>query len=399
MSVSIDPKLAANREKISAYLARMAQIEPGISDIHLATGCIPLIRSNGALKRIGDKRLGIAEVEAIIDAILPSEKVREQLRRRDLHEYDFSYGIPGFSRFRVNVFFQRNYPALVMRQISAKVPSIDQLALPPVLRKIAHNERGLVLVTGVTGSGKSSTLAAMIDFINATENKNIITIEDPIEFIHGDKMSAIRQREVGSDTGSFANALRAALRQDPDVILVGEMRDVETMEIAIRAAETGHLVFSTLHTQSASGTINRIIDVFEPHQQQQIRLQLAEQIQAVISQRLLPKKGSSGRVAAVEIMVATLRIREYIANPEKTGFILNAMEEGREQYGMQSFDQHLKDLYAKGLIDLDTALKAATRPSDLILKLRTEGFKVDAALAKKAADEDVDAGTSELTLE
>jgi twitching motility protein PilT len=398
MSVTVDEKAAANRDKINGYLARLAQLEPGVSDIHIATGCIPLVRANGELKRVGDKRLGPMELDAILDAILPWDSVRDELRHRTRHEVDFSYGIPGVARFRVNVFFQRNHPALVMRQISNKVPTIEQLGLPGVLRSITQNERGMVLVTGVTGSGKSSTLAALLDHINSAQNKNIITIEDPIEFIHQDKRSAVRQREIGTDSASFANALRAALRQDPDVILVGEMRDTETIEIAIRAAETGHLVFSTLHTQSAGSTINRIIDVFDPHQQHQIRLQLSENIQAIISQRLLPRKNQSGRVAAIEVMIATNRIREYIARPEKTSFIINAIEEGREQYGMQSFDQHLRDLFKRDLIDLETMLKAATRPSDLVLKLRSEGYQIDpAALAGTSAGEP-DSGQDEITL-
>lgn len=397
MSVTVDERTAANREKINAYLMRLAQVEPNVSDIHLATGCVPLIRASGALKRIGDKRLGLPEIESIIDAILPWEGVRDELRRRTRHEYDFSYGIPGFSRFRVNVFFQRNNPALVLRQISAKVPTPEQLGLPPAVRTIAQNERGLVLVTGVTGSGKSSTLAAIIDYINQTRAKTIMTIEDPIEYIHQDKLSAIRQREIGTDSASFANALRAAMRQDPDVILVGEMRDAETIEIAIRAAETGHLVFSTLHTQSASSTINRIIDVFDPHQQQQIRLQLADNLQAVISQRLLPRRGQPSRVAAFEVLVATQRIREYIANPAKTSFIPTAIEEGRSQYGMQSFDQHLKDLFTRGLIELEVALKAASRPSDLVLKLRSEGIHVDNTVLAGTSTAQPEASEREMT--
>jgi twitching motility protein PilT len=377
---SLDAKIAANREKVIAYLAKLAQVEEGISDILLSTGCVPIVRINGQLKRVGEKKLSLSDIEGIIDAVLPSDKIREEIRKRSRRDFDCSYGLPNLARFRINVFFQRNNPALVMRQISHDIPTIEQLHMPQVLKKIAHNERGLVLVTGVTGSGKSSTLASMIDYINLTQNKHIITIEDPVEYIHRDKLSVIRQREVGTDTDSFNDALRAALRQNPDVILVGEMRDAETIEIAIRAAETGHLVFSTLHTQSASGTINRIIDVFEPHQQHQIRLQLAENIAAIISQRLLPSKDGQSRLPAVEVLVNTLRIRDYIKNAEKTDQILDAIAEGGEQYGMQSFDQHLKLLYVQGQVDLETAIRAATRPADLLLQLKADGYRVDAAV-------------------
>jgi twitching motility protein PilT len=381
---SVDARIAANREKVIGYLAKLAQLEEGISDILLSTGCVPIVRVNGVLKRVGEKKLSVADVEGIIDAVLPSDKIREEvLRRRSIRDFDCSYGILNIARFRINVFYQRNNPAVVMRQISAEVPTIDQLNLPPILKKISEVERGLVLVTGVTGSGKSSTLAGMLDHINTTLNKHVITIEDPVEFLHRDKLSVIRQREIGTDTDNFAIALRAAMRQNPDVILVGEMRDAETMEIALQAAETGHLVFSTLHTSSATGSVNRVIDAFPPHQQHQVRLQLAENLHAIISERLLPRKSSNNRIPAVEVMIGTLRVKEYIRNADKTNRLLEVIEEGRAQYGMQSFDQHIQELYVKGMLDLETSCKAATSATDLLVRLQTEGYKIDAEILAK----------------
>ena len=374
---SIDAKIAANREKVIHYLAKLAQIEDGISDILLSTGCVPIVRVNGTLKRVGEKKLSVADVEGIIDAVLPSDKIRDEIRSRSMRDFDCSYGIFNIARFRINVFFQRNNPSVVMRQISSEVPSIDQLNLPPILKKIAETERGLVLVTGVTGSGKSSTLAGMIEHMNTHLNKHIITIEDPVEYLHRDKLSVIRQREIGTDTDNFAIALRAAMRQNPDVILVGEMRDAITMEIALQAAETGHLVLSTLHTSSATGSVNRIIDAFPPHQQFQVRLQLAENLHAIVSERLLPRKGTNGRIPAIEVMLGTLRVKEYIRTPDKTNRLLEVIEEGRQQWGMQSFDQHLQELFVRGLIDIETATKAATSAADLLVRLQTEGYKFD----------------------
>ncbi len=379
-------RLALNREnpqqpkknsKIIDFLRKLAQLEEGISDIHLATGCPPIVRIDGTLRRVSDRRMSRAEIDSILGSIIPNPEISQKIKENRLHDYDFSYGIAGVSRFRVNVFFQRNTPALVMRKIAVKIPSIQDLGLPPILTKVAQHERGLVLVTGVTGSGKSSTLASMIDYINTHLDKHIITIEDPVEYLHRDKKSVIRQREVWTDTDSFSIALRAALRQDPDVILVGEMRDAETISVALQAAETGHLVFSTLHTQSAVGTINRILDTFEGNMQQQVRLQLAENIQAVISQRLLRRKDGKGRVAAVEVMIGSLTIREYIKNPDKTNLIFDIIEDGGPQYGMQTFDQHLTKLFVKGVIDFDSAIRAASRPTDFVLKLQEHGFNPD----------------------
>lgn len=380
-STGTDPRVVAQREKIVQYLTKIAQIETGISDILLATGCVPIIRSNGVLKRVGEKKLSSSEIENIIDAILPTDMAREQIRSRQVRDLDCSYGIQNVARFRINVFFQRNNPAIVLRQISAEVPTVEQLNLPLVLKQICEAERGLVLVTGITGSGKSSTLASMLDHINSTMNKHIITIEDPVEFLHKDKMSIVRQREIGTDTDSFDVALRAALRQNPDVILVGEMRDPETIEIALQAAETGHLVLSTLHTQSATGTINRIIDAFPAQQQSQVRLQLAENLHAVISVRLLQRKGGKGRIPAVEILTGTLRSREYIRDPSKTSKLLEVIEEGHT-HGMQSFDHYIRDLFVGGHIDIETACKAASSAADLIVRLQSEGYKIDPSLAQ-----------------
>ncbi len=356
------------------FIRTIAELEESISDIHLACGCQPVIRSSGVLKRVGHRRLGQSEVEALIDAILPSETAREGFREGKIYEYDFSFGIQGFARFRVNVYHQRNTPAIAMRKIQATIPSFDELGLPPVLGKIAQTPRGLVIVTGITGCGKSSTLASMVDYVNQTQEKHVITIEDPIEFLHQDGRSVIRQREVGCDTGSFASALKSALRQDPDLILVGEMRDPETMEIALQAAETGHLVLSTLHTQSAAGTINRIVDSFPPHQHHQVRMQLADTLEAIICQRLLIRAGGVGRIPAVEIMIGTRRVREAIRNVEKTDVLLQAIENDNDLYGMQSFDQHVKQLFVDGSIDLDTALTASSQPADLILSLQSDGY-------------------------
>jgi twitching motility protein PilT len=282
---------------------------------------------------------------------------------------DLSYGVPGLGRFRVSVYMQRGTIGMVFRSIPYNIPSLDSLNLPPVLKKLAMEERGLILVTGTTGSGKSTTLAAIIDYVNQARTCNIITVEDPVEYLHKDKKSIISQREIGFDTLSFANALRGALRQDPDVILVGEMRDMETIETALTAAETGHLVMSTLHTLDATETINRIIAVFPPFQQRQIRIQLSSVIKGVISQRLVPRADGKGRVPAVEVMIATNRIRECIDDKEKTKQIHDAIAQGFISYGMQTFDQSLMQLYTKQLITYDEALRQSTNPDDFALKV------------------------------
>jgi len=289
---------------------------------------------------------------------------------RTASELDMAYSVPGLGRFRVNIYQQRGTMGAVLRVIPMKILTVRELGLPPVLEHLALEPRGLILVTGTTGSGKSTTLAGMIDHINASRNCHIMTIEDPIEYLHRDKLSLVNQREVGFDTQSFAAALRASLRQDPDVILVGEMRDMDTISTALVAAETGHLVLSTLHTADAAETINRVLSVFPPHQQQQIRLQLATVLQGIVSMRLVPRADGSGRVPAVEVLIATTIVRECILAPERTKEIPDIIADGRSQYAMQSFDQALMDLYHRELITYEEALHQATNPDDFALKVR-----------------------------
>jgi twitching motility protein PilT len=337
------------------------------SDIHIKTGLPPIVRIDGRLHPIPNApRLSPDAVSSMAAAIM-NERQRKQFE--EYFEVDLSYGVPGLGRFRVSVYSQRGTVAMVFRAISFSVPSVDVLNLPPIIRKIAMEERGLILVTGTTGSGKSTTLAAMIDYINESRSTNIITIEDPVEYLHRDKKSIISQREVGFDTLSFAGALKGALRQDPDVILVGEMRDHETIETALTAAETGHLVMSTLHTLDAAETVNRIISVFPPYHQRQVRTQLSSVIKAVISQRLVPKIDGKGRVPAVEIMLGTARIKECIDDKEKTKQIPEAIAQGVVSYGMQTFDQSLMQLYTKKLITYEEALRQCSNPDDFALKI------------------------------
>ncbi|HVO21632.1 MAG TPA: type IV pilus twitching motility protein PilT, partial [Anaeromyxobacter sp.] len=285
------------------------------------------------------------------------------------NELDLAYGVPGLGRFRVNIFQQRGTLGVVLRVIPFKIQSIEQLMLPKVLEKIAGEQRGLILVTGTTGSGKSTTLAAMIDHINSNETCHIMTIEDPIEFLIRDKRSIVNQREVGVDTMSFGQALKSALRQDPDVILVGEMRDLETIETALTAAETGHLVMSTLHTLDATETINRIISAFPPYQQKQVRLQLGSVLKGVISQRLVPRADGKGRVPAIEVLLATARVRELIEDKDRTKEIPDAISQGHTTYGMQTFDQSLMGLLKSNLISYEEALRQATNPDDFALRV------------------------------
>ncbi len=344
-------------------------LRAGASDIHLKAGLPPTFRINGRLVPYKDvKRLTPDEINRMALSIMnPIQK--EEFKRN--HELDLAYGVPGLGRFRVNVFQQRGTIGIVLRVIPFGVATFEQLNLPPVLEKVADYERGLILVTGTTGSGKSTTLAAMIDHINSRKTKHIITIEDPIEFLIRDKRSIVNQREVGTDTLSFAVALKSALRQDPDVIMVGEMRDFETIETALTAAETGHLVLSTLHTLDATETINRIVSVFPPYQQKQVRLQLASVLRAVIAQRLVPRADGKGRVPALEIMIVTPRIKELIIDKDRTREIPDAIAKGHLSYGMQSFDQSLMFLYKKGLITFEEALRQSSNPDDF--KLRASG--------------------------
>ncbi|MBI2567569.1 MAG: type IV pilus twitching motility protein PilT [Candidatus Schekmanbacteria bacterium] len=337
------------------------------SDVHLKVGSPPVFRIDGQLvPQVDRKRL--MQEDTISMAFKLMDNFHKQ-RFKDDHEVDLAYSVPGLGRFRVNVFQQRGTVGLVLRLIPIKIRSIGELFLPKVLERVAEETRGLILVTGTTGSGKSTTLAAMIDAINANRTVHIVTIEDPIEYLHRDKRGLVNQREVGSDTKHFSIALRNALRQDPDVILVGEMRDFETIETALTAAETGHLVFSTLHTVDAAETINRIISVFPPYQQKQIRLQLAGVLKAVISQRLMPRADGKGRVPAVEVMISTPLIRDCIIDEDKTRLITDSIERGLTQYGMQTFDQSLMRLLKKGLITYDDAMRWSSNPGNFKLKL------------------------------
>jgi len=339
----------------------------GASDIHLKAGLPPMFRVDGTLVPLKDApRLPPEEVSRMALSIMNAHQ-KEVFKAEN--EIDLAYGVPGLGRFRVNVFHQRGTVGVVLRVIPIKVLTIAQLNLPKVLEKIAMEQRGLVLVTGTTGSGKSTTLAAMIDHINSHRTCHIITIEDPIEFLIRDKRSIINQREVGVDTKSFTRALRSALREDPDVILVGEMRDLETIEIAMTAAETGHLVMSTLHTLDATETINRIVAAFPPYQQKQVRLQLGAILRGVISQRLLPRADGRGRVAALEVMITTGRVRELIEDKDRTKELPDAINSGHVQYGMQSFDQSLMFLLQRGLINYDEALRNTTNPDDFALRV------------------------------
>ncbi len=338
------------------------------SDIHLKAGLPPLFRVDGALVPLKNgERLTPEQLHGIATAIMtPGQKSHFDKH----HEVDLAYSIAGLGRFRVNTFMQRGTIGIVFRVIPFGVKTIEQLVLPKVVERVAMEPRGLVLVTGTTGSGKSTTLAAMIDYINTNRTCHIITIEDPIEFLIRDKRSIVNQREIGVDTNSFATALRAALRQDPDVILVGEMRDYETIETALMAAETGHLVMSTLHTIDAAETITRIVSVFPPHQQPQIRLQLASIIKGVISQRLVPRADGKGRVPAVEILVASARVRECIADPEMSKELNDAIAKGFTTYGMQSFDQSLMQHVKAGRVSYEEALLNVSNADDFALRFK-----------------------------
>src|SRR5947208_2757338 len=345
-------------------------VESGASDLHLKVGSVPMMRVRGTLiPATEEKRLDHEDVVAMGAAIMSTSQ-REKFK--DAQEVDLAYSIPGLGRFRCNVFQQRGTVGLVLRVIPMKIRTVEELGLPQVLKRVSEEERGLVLVTGTTGSGKSTTLAAMIDHVNKTRTAHVMTVEDPIEFLHRDYMSIINQREVSVDTRSFAQALRSALRQDPDVILVGEMRDFETIETGLLAAETGHLVFSTLHTLDATETINRIIAGFPPHQQKQIRLQLASVLKAVVSQRLMPRIDGKGRAPAVEIMISTAFIRDCIVDKEKAHLIHGAIAAGTSQYGMQTFDQSIFGLFEKKLVSYEEALRWASNIDEF--KLRVQGI-------------------------
>jgi twitching motility protein PilT len=349
------------------------------SDLHLKVGNYPYTRVDGELRPL--TQYSRISSEDMLNMAFSMMTNRQKQKFKENAELDMAYGVAGLGRFRVNVFQQRGNVGMVLRVIPTKIRTLEELYLPKVIDRVCQESRGLVLVTGTTGSGKSTTLAAMIDRINSTRTDHIITIEDPIEFLHRDKKAFVNQREVEVDTSSFGAALRAALRQDPDVILVGEMRDLETIQTALLAAETGHMVFSTLHTTDATETIQRIIAVFPPPEQKQIRLQMAGTLKSVISQRLVRKSDGIGRVPAVEVLIATEYIRDCVINPDKTRLIHDAIASGVSQYGMQTFDQSLYDLYSQGLITLEEALGNSSNPDEF--KLRIAGIRTTADAARE----------------
>src|SRR6266545_2224867 len=342
----------------------------GASDLHLKVGAFPVMRIGGELHPVADAPR--MKQEDTLDMAFSIMSNRQKQRFKEVSEVDIGYGVRGLGRFRANIFQQRGTVSIVLRVIPDQTKSSAELGLPPVLDKIAEQQRGLILVTGATGSGKSTTLAAMIDRINSTRSGHIVTIEDPIEFLHRDKKAFVTQREVDVDTRSFAEALRGALRQDPDVILVGEMRDLETIETALTAAETGHLVLSTLHTLDATETITRIVSSFPSHQQKSVRIQLAGIMKAVISMRLVRAAKGAGRVPAIEVMVSTGLIRDYIINEEKSYMIREAIAAGKSQYGMQTFDQSLFGLFQARMISLEEALNNASNADEF--KMRVSGI-------------------------
>src|SRR3712207_6195641 len=349
------------------------------SDLHLKAGAFPYMRVGGELRPLVDAQP--LTQEDTLDMAFSVMSNRQKQRFKEVSEVDIGYGVSGLGRFRANIFQQRGTVGIVIRVIPDRTRSITELSLPPIIEKVAEEQRGLILVTGTTGSGKSTTLTAMIERINSTRSGHVVTIEDPIEFLHKDKKSFITQREVDVDTRSFAEALRGALRQDPDVILVGEMRDHETIETALTAAETGHLVLSTLHTLDATETVMRIVSSFPPHQQKSVRIQLAGILKAVISMRLMRSATGVGRVPSAEIMISTGLIRDYIINEEKTSQIRDAIAEGTSQYGMQTFDQSLFSLHQSGLITLEEALRGSSNPDEF--RLRVAGIRSASDQAKE----------------
>jgi twitching motility protein PilT len=346
-----------------------AAVERGASDLHIKAGDVFRARIDGKLVPLTKQRLTPEQTRAIALQFIPN--VEDRARIDKIQDFDCSWGAPGIGRFRVNILRQRSSYMVVMRVIPFEVPTFESLKLPPVLASVSSAERGMILVTGVTGSGKSSTMAAMIDYINRTQQKHVVTLENPIEFLHRDVNCSVTQREIGTDTESFRTGLRAALRQDPDVILIGEMRDAETIDTAMKAAETGHLLVSTLHTPDATTTISRVVAMFPPEEQAVVRVRLADALHAVVSQRLLRRKDGHGRVAALEIMIVTSTIKDLILDASRTGEISEFVAEGREQYGMQTFDQHLMDLVSDDVVEYDHALANSTNPSDFELQMKT----------------------------
>jgi twitching motility protein PilT len=337
------------------------------SDLHLKAGTAPIVRVDGVLYTLDDPAPSAQELRDVCNQLLNDE---QRLYFSTHNEIDFAFGVSGLARFRANIFMQRSTPALALRHVPVEVPSIEELMLPAVVRELAFSPRGLILVTGRTGSGKSTTLASMIDAINTTTTRNIITVEDPIEFLHRDNLSFIHQRELGLDTRSFHDGLKYVLRQDPDIILVGEIRDLETMRTALMAADTGHLVMSTLHTTDVVQTIQRIASFYPPHQHDEVRLSMASNLRAVICQRLVPRADGQGRVPSVEVMINTPTLKDYILQQEKTPMIQTVIGEGFTQYHMQTFDQSVLGLLRDGLITEEEALKNCNNPNELNLKLK-----------------------------
>src|SRR5436309_4176482 len=337
------------------------------SDLRLKAGTPPVVRVDGVLYTLDEPAPSSQELREVYQQML-NEEQRSHFATH--HEIDFAFGVSGLARFRANIFMQRGTPALAMRHVPVEVPSIEDLGLPPVIRDLAFSPRGLVPVTGRTGSGKSTTLAAMIDTINRTTTRNVITVEDPIEFLHRDRLSFIHQREVGLDTASFQDGLRYVLRQDPDIILVGEIRNLEPMSTALMAADTGHVVMSTLHTTDVVQSIQRIVSFYPPHQHDEVRMALSANLRAVVSQRLIPRRDGAGRIPAVEVMLSTPTVREYILEPDRVPQMHQLIAEGVTQYGMQTFDQSVLSLLREGLITEEEALRNCNNPNELALKLK-----------------------------
>jgi twitching motility protein PilT len=337
------------------------------SDLHLKAGTPPVVRVDGILYTLEEPAPSAQEVRDVCSQLLNDE---QRLHFSTHNEIDFAFGVSGLARFRANIFMQRSTPALALRHVPVEVPAIEDLQLPAAVRELAFSPRGLILVTGRTGSGKSTTLAAMIDAVNKVTTRNIITVEDPIEFLHRDRMSFIHQREVGLDTRSFHDGLKYVLRQDPDIIMVGEIRDLETMSTALMAADTGHLVLSTLHTTDVVQTLQRIISFYPPHQHAEVRMSIAWNLRAAIAQRLVPRRDGGGRVPAIELMMSTPTIREFILDAAKVPLIHSAVAEGVTQYGMQTFDQSVLTLLRDGVISEEEALKNCNNPNELSLKLK-----------------------------
>jgi len=347
-----------------------AGVEQGASDIHFGPGSPPIYRIDGVMRPLRMDALRPEHTFEIARYLISNPVLREQLDM--LQDWDGAFSLPGTARFRVNVYRQRSSLAVALRVINLGVPTFESLSLPPQIPDLIDAGRGLVLLTGSTGSGKSSTLAAAVDYLNERHAYHIITIEDPIEFLHKNKRAAIHQREIGSDSKNFPTALRAALRQDPDVILVGEMRDYETVDIALKAAETGHLVFSTIHTPDCAKTVSRLLALFPPEEQELARQRFADNLRATISQRLLTRADGEGRVAACEIMVVTGTVRDWLSEIHAPSTVRDLIERGRDQYGSQTFDQHLTDLYRAGIVSMEVAQESATNPEDFVRALHFE---------------------------